>query len=76
MIPPKRFDIFPSDWGMLGTSRHVLIFLETTRSLAFAERSERVSQDIVGLDFFKKNLNASRPSEHPPVRGENVKTFR
>ena len=21
-------------------------------------------------------LNASRPSEHPPVRGENVKTFR
>ena len=25
---------------------------------------------------FKKNLNAPRPSEHPPVRGENVKTFR
>ena len=24
----------------------------------------------------KKNLNASRPSEHPQVRGENVKTFR
>ena len=24
----------------------------------------------------KKNLNASRPSEHPPVRGKNVKTFR
>ena len=24
----------------------------------------------------KKSLNASRPSEHPPVRGENVKTFR
>ena len=24
----------------------------------------------------KKNLNASRPSEHPPVRGGNVKTFR
>ena len=23
-----------------------------------------------------KNLNASRPSEHPPVRGRNVKTFR
>ena len=21
-------------------------------------------------------MNASRPSEHPPVRGENVKTFR
>ena len=24
----------------------------------------------------KKNLNASRPSEHPPVRGKNVKIFR
>ena len=24
----------------------------------------------------KKNLNASRPSEHPPVRRKNVKTFR
>ena len=23
----------------------------------------------------KKNLNASRPSEHPPARGQNVKTF-
>ena len=27
---------------------------------------------IVGL---KKNLNVSRASEHPPVRGENIKTF-
>ena len=26
--------------------------------------------------FLKKNLNTSKPSEHPPVRGENVKTFR
>ena len=25
---------------------------------------------------FKKILNASRPSEHPPVGGENVKTLR
>ena len=24
----------------------------------------------------KKNLNAPRPSDHPPVRGKNVKTFR
>ena len=24
----------------------------------------------------KKKMNAPRPSEHPPVRGENVKTFR
>ena len=27
MIPPKRFDIFPLDWGMLRMSRRVLIFL-------------------------------------------------
>ena len=26
MIPPKRFDIFPPDWGMLRRSRRVLIF--------------------------------------------------
>ena len=29
-----------------------------------------------GVTFLKKNLNASRPSEHPPVRGEIVETFR
>ena len=28
------------------------------------------------LCSLKKHLNASRPSEHPPVRGKNVKTFR
>ena len=27
MIPPKRFDIFPPDWGMLRRSRCVQIFL-------------------------------------------------
>ena len=26
--------------------------------------------------YLKKNLNTSRLSEHPPVRVENVKTFR
>ena len=26
-------------------------------------------------ECLKKNMNAPRPSEHPPVRGENVKTF-
>ena len=30
--------------------------------------------DIMSLGFFKKDLNAPRPSEHPPVRGENGKT--
>ena len=26
--------------------------------------------------ILKKNQNTPRPSEHPPVRGENIKTFR
>ena len=26
-IPPRRFDIFPPDWGMLRRSRRVHIFL-------------------------------------------------
>ena len=29
MIPPKRFDIFPPDWGMVRRSRCVQIFLST-----------------------------------------------
>ena len=53
MIPPKRSDIFPPDWDMLRRSRWVLIFLETTRSLVFEEKSERVSQDTVGSDLFQ-----------------------
>ena len=28
------------------------------------------------IRYLKKNLNAFKPSEHPPVRGQNVKTFR
>ena len=30
----------------------------------------------VQLLFKEKSERVSRPSEHPPVRGENVKTFR
>ena len=54
MIQPKRFDIFPPDWGMLRRSRRVLFFLETTRSLVFDENSECVSQDTVGSDLFQE----------------------
>ena len=53
MIPPKRFDIFPPDWGMLRSSRRVQSFLETTRSLVFEEKSDRVSQDIVRSDLLQ-----------------------
>ena len=31
---------------------------------------------VVFYSILKKNQNASRLSEHPPVRGKNVKTFR
>ena len=45
---------------------------------------EMATSDPVQIDAFamvcavgfKKNMNASRPSEHPPARGEHVKTFR
>ena len=30
---------------------------------------------IQDIQYFMENLNDSRPSEHPPVRGKNVKTF-
>ena len=53
MIPPKRFDISPPDWGTLRRSRRVQIFLEATRSLVFEEKSERVSQDTVESDLFQ-----------------------
>ena len=33
MVPPKRFDIFSSDWGMLKRSRCVQIFLQTKKTL-------------------------------------------
>ena len=35
-----------------------------------------VYSGIPGIISLKKNQNASRPSGHPPVKGENVKTFR
>ena len=35
----------------------------------------RTSEASSGAELVvNKNLNGSRPSEHPPVRGENVKT--
>ena len=38
MIPPKRFDIFPPDWGMLRRSICVQIFLLTTHSTPFSSQ--------------------------------------
>ena len=39
-----------------------------------SEAEDGNDERVGGMVF--KNLNASKPSEHPPVRGENVKTFR
>ena len=43
IIPPKRFDIFPADCGMLRRSRCVQIFLQTTLFL-FLEKNMKVSR--------------------------------
>ena len=34
---------------------------------------DQSGEDIFHVKCLRKNLNASRPSEHPPVRGKNVK---
>ena len=71
----------PNSLAQTGTAKHASLFrcpkagLETIPVDAlFAERDDDTSG--MCFAFSKKNLNASRPSEHPPVRGRNVKTFR
>ena len=44
--------------------------------LLYLERTLRLSLLIPINSCLKKNQNAPRPSEHPPVRGKNAKTFR
>ena len=39
-------------------------------------RHEFLPNEIHITYCLKKNLNVSRPSEHPPVREKNVNTFR
>ena len=41
MLPPKRFDIFPPDWGMLIRSRRVQIFILTIFRLRLRIRKKR-----------------------------------
>ena len=38
LIPPKRFDISPPDWGMLGRSRCVQIFLLKNRAISIKHK--------------------------------------
>ena len=68
---------FPSDWGMLRKSRRVLIFLQTSSADVLNHaRPEPRRLKIQDNYCLKKNQNAPRPSEHPPVRGKNIKTLR
>ena len=46
MIPPKRVDISPPDWGMLRRSRRVLIFLKTT------VHDGDIQMEIIALSHF------------------------
>ena len=74
----KCFDIFPPDWGMLRRrSTCIQIFLQK-QILGKSDTSKYEALNFVvgDVDFLKKNQNAPRPSEHPPVMGKKVKTFR
>ena len=44
--------------------------------LSYRRYSINVILENCPITILNKNLNAPRPSEHPPVRGGNVKTFR
>ena len=46
------------------------------RRIQLNKKTTKTGEDIDSSSSLKKNLNASRLSEHPPVRGKNVKTFR
>ena len=75
MIHPKRFDVFPLTGGSsegLGSSRfslkqHAVWCLNKNQNASLKTLSRQTC--------FKENLNASRPSEHPPVRGEMSKSL-
>ena len=61
------------------TSMHLGAWLRSVEGIGMARgwHYNKLSlSSALLLSFLKKHLNASRPSEHPPVRGENVKTFR
>ena len=64
MIPPKRFDIFPPDWGMLRRSRRVLIFLLTTtqRCLTGNLLSQPCRSNAIQCsDMFDRGAPGSQP---------------
>ena len=52
------------------------MYKEETAMVQINKKTAKTGEDIDSSSCLKKNLNVSRPSEHPPVRGKNVKTFR
>ena len=54
------------------------VFSDVCNSLGYEVQKQKNGDrgTIVFTATLKKNQNAPRPSEHPPVKGENVKTFR
>ena len=50
MIPPKRFDIFPSDWGMLGRSRCVQHNMFNVYSTAGTVAKKKQASDWVDAE--------------------------
>ena len=56
---------------LLSGEYRCLVLLDSVRDIYVVV----VVDDPLFPRYLNKNLNASRPSEHPPFRGKNVKTF-
>ena len=64
MIPPKRIDIFPPDWGMLRRSTCVHIFLQTGIQIIILE-TYRLQDDVFGYELqFLLSINEVLPVFH------------
>ena len=63
----------------VGEKPTVTLFIQINHPAGTPKYKNYKRHDKLGYSSticLKKNLNAPRPSEHPPVRGKNVKTFR
>ena len=47
MIPPERFDIFCTDWGMLRRSRRVLIFVSEVLEIVLVLNFEQTATCVL-----------------------------
>ena len=66
MIPPKRFDIFPPDWGMLRRSRCVQTFLQTAvRALSVPTLAAVHRQHLIRLRAVREPVLLLRQQSFP-----------